>query len=251
MGKTEIISFIISYAVAFALFAGGVAFFIYQYRLKKMEHEKDKLQLREQHQRELLQTQLESQRQVMHHIGREIHDSVGQKLTLASIYARQQPIGADRLESIGQMIDESLQELRQLSKSLADPEIVQADLFQLLEKEAARINVSGSCFLEIKYNARPAWTEAQKHILFRLLQEFIQNSLRYAQCRRITITFLTDGNRVRITAQDDGKGFDLATVDRGLGLRSMQRRADELGASFNMTSQPGAGTILTLELANN
>ena len=132
MGKTEIILFIILTSLIVTIFAMGIFLFAFQYRRKRKEHLHEKEDLNEQHHYELLA----SQQQTMQHIGTEIHDSVGQKLTLASLYSRQLSINTpdlvEKINSIGNIIDESLTELRQLSKTLTNPELANAGLILLL-----------------------------------------------------------------------------------------------------------------------
>ncbi|MBK8610826.1 MAG: histidine kinase dimerization/phosphoacceptor domain-containing protein [Chitinophagaceae bacterium] len=85
--------------------------------------------MKEKHHIELLNTQLESQQQTMHFIGQEIHDSVAQKLTLASIYTQrmefdnEMPGIKDKLTGVSKIINDSLLELRELSKNLTDTKL--------------------------------------------------------------------------------------------------------------------------------
>ena len=89
MGKTETIITIFIFNIFFILFIVAVVVFIKQYKTKKKEHTAMLLFQKEQHQQELLFAQIEIQQQTMQHIGREIHDNIGQKLTLASLYTQQ------------------------------------------------------------------------------------------------------------------------------------------------------------------
>ena len=89
MGKTEIIITIFLFNVFFILFIIGIIVFIRQYKLKKNEHNIMLQNQYEEHQKELLSNQIEIQKQTMQDIGREIHDNIGQKLTLASLYSQQ------------------------------------------------------------------------------------------------------------------------------------------------------------------
>ena len=89
MGKTEIVITIVVFNLFFILFIVGIVVFIRQYKLKKKEHIGMLTSQTEAHQKELLATQIEIQQQTMQHIGREIHDNIGQKLTLASLYTQQ------------------------------------------------------------------------------------------------------------------------------------------------------------------
>ena len=238
-----------SFFIILASFIIGVLLYLRQYRKRTLEHEHEKSVLHEEHQLQLMQTQLSSQQQTMQHIGREIHDSVGQKLTLASIYSNQIAETDTKKESIKKLIDESLQELRQLSKSLTDPSFTELSIISLLQKEAERINASGACYVSLKQGDKE--TELQpgaKNILFRLLQEFIQNSLKHAACRNIQISLIQNVNSITVTAVDDGKGFDRNNITPGSGLYNMKRRAEELNALLNIESEPGKGTHLHLTL---
>lgn len=254
MGKTEIIIFIILTSIVIVLFFIGAWIFFMQYRRKKIYHEQEKDILIETHQQELLKSQLDTQQQTMQHIGREIHDNVGQKLTLASLYSKQlhgleKEKVQDRLEEIGNIIDESLTELRQLSKSLTNPDLSNASLAQLLKAEAKKINATGICYVSV-YEREPVAVlpQADKNIVFRLLQEFIQNSLKHAACRKITITVEKEIQLLKVTATDDGKGFDISIPSTGIGLQNMKRRAEQLNAAFQLESTPGKGTTLFLQV---
>lgn len=254
MGKTEIILFIILTSIVIAVFFSGVLLFALQYKRKKGEHEKEKESIHESHQKELLSAQLQSQQQVMQHIGREIHDNVGQKLTLASLYTRQLAIATtddarEVVNSISDIIDESLADLRQLSKTLTNPGLVHASLVALLKDEAARVNHSGICQLIVEdLSGDPVLPPYEKNILFRLLQEFIQNSLKHSGCRSIRITLDRKDDLLLVAASDDGKGFDTSHASGGIGLHNMKRRAKELAAYYQLESTPGRGTKLILQV---
>lgn len=229
----------------------GLLIFLFQYRKRKLLFEKEKAMTEKQHQLDLLNTQIESQLETMQSIGREIHDNVGQKLTLASLYCRQ-TTGLKNGETINQLIDDSLQELRRLSKSLFDPAQSTNTLSQLLINEAAVVNQSGICTMHIQVADNfPFLTLQVKHGLFRILQEFVQNSLKHAACSEIHVDLLTTGTQICILAKDNGKGFDQESSSSGMGLQSMKRRAEELQASLDLSSRPGDGTALTIKLENS
>lgn len=251
--KREIIAFIATFFILLLSFIAGVLLFLWQAKKRRILYSKETEMLNERHQNDLLSSQLHTQTQTMQFIGREIHDNVGQKLTLASLYSKQLLSNAknteEKINTISNIIDESLADLRQLSKSLTNPSLADAPLAQLLQEEAAKINSLGSCLVQVTDNtAGYSLTPAQKNIVFRLLQEFIQNSLKHAGCKKIKIDLQAANNSFTVSAQDDGKGFDSAQKSNGQGLRNMQRRAEELNAVYEFNSVPGTGTNLTLQL---
>lgn len=85
--------------------------------------------------------------------------------------------------------------------------------------------------------------------LYRIAQEALQNALRHAEATRVVLRLEASPDRVRLTVQDDGKGFPEGTASSGrFGLVGMQERARLLGGSFQVESSPGAGTRITAEV---
>ena len=257
MGQTEIIIALATVTITITVLVAGIVMFIIQYRKRKIEHTKETEMLNEKHTQDLLEKQLETQLLTMQHIGTEIHDNVGQKLTLASLYTKQLSIKTitnldEKVNAISTIIDESLSELRQLSKTLTNPQLADAGLLFLLNEEARRVNASGVCFINIDSNKKEIiLPQAEKNILFRLLQEFIQNSLKHSGCRKITISFLKENDYLKITATDDGRGFDTNATSYGIGLQNMRRRAGQINATYEMNSEAGKGTSIILQLQTN
>lgn len=259
MVERELSIFIVLANVVLLIFIGGIVFFIIQYRKRKLIYESEKKMLNEQHTQELLSTQLESQQQTMQDIGREIHDNVGQKITLASIYLKKishrnkAPELADKFEEINKILNESLQDLRQLSQSLVQPQFAQHNLVELLQNEASKINQLGICRVSIDSQLTDFQLNVMtKNTLFRLSQEFIQNSLKHAKCKHIQIKIQEESDNLVLELSDDGIGFDIQKQSVGIGLSNMQRRAESLGAKYSFQSEIGKGTSVKIILpANN
>lgn len=256
MGKSEIIVTIILFNLFFLLFIIGIITFIKQYKLKKKEHEIKLQNQYKEHQEELLTTQLEIQTQTMQYIGREIHDNIGQKLTLASLYTQQlayenkAPQITENIDNISAIINDSLSELRQLSKSLTDDTIEQSTIAVLLENECKKINELKKCHVHFLYIPKIEIQAYQsKSILLRITQEFLQNSIKHSSCKNITVLFKKENNSITLQLEDDGKGFDSTTnQSNGIGLYNMKKRAEMIGGKYTFKSVVGKGTKLTIEI---
>ena len=256
MWETEILIPILLFNLFLILFVVGIFVFIQQYRLKKKEHNTMLQNQIEIHQKELLSTQVEIQRQTMQHIGREIHDNVGQKLTLASLYTQQlafenkAPQVTESIENISKIINESLSELRELSRSLTDNSIEKNTIYQLVDQEVKKIKDLNLCSISFECNQKSndlAYT--QKAILFRIVQEFLQNSMKHAQCKSINIQLNFSLDNVQLLLEDDGKGFDVAKINTsGIGLANMQKRTEMIGGTFALVSSINKGTQLKVIL---
>ncbi|MFY7965274.1 MAG: sensor histidine kinase [Chitinophagaceae bacterium] len=250
--KIEI--YLIAFFISFILFIIGLISFFILFRSKQRLNLKEKAMLKKEYEQSLLQAQLEVQQQTMEYIGREIHDNVGQKLTLASLLSQQLHLSTkdDRIKNIIDAVDEGLQDLRSLSKSLTITGIQELSFLDLLQIEAKNVELLKKQQLNI--NSSPNFTiniPQTKLIVLRIVQEFIQNSLKHAQCNTITISLFTIDKRLEIILQDDGVGFNSTENSNGIGLSNMQKRASLINASFELLSYPYNGTTLKLMLNNN
>ncbi|AYQ31883.1 sensor histidine kinase [Runella sp. SP2] len=258
MAEKELTIFLILVNVVLLIFVGGILAFIVLYRQRKIQYIRETQLLQQLHQQELIETQLAIQQQTMRDIGREIHDDVGQKLTLASIYTQgllhSKTIKSDvffsQISEIAKLIDTSLQDLRQLSKSLVQPELTHTSLEDLLRQEVVQFNQLGSCHVHLSLPSAPLLLDTSiKNNIFRTSQEFMQNSLKHASCQNIWISIYIKPNRLDFVFKDDGKGFEIDMQSTGIGLSNVKRRLSELTAfDESFVSILGSGTTLQFSI---
>ena len=237
-----------------------VAIITYMWQYKKKKKEND-LQLsfeKNQHQKELLSSQLEMQQQTMQEIGREIHDNVGQKLTLASLYIQgllyenKSTDSKERISNISDIINDSLKDLRQLSKTLTDDSIAKKNIILLLQQECEKVQKFKRCTLEHDTVIdKIEITYHLKSMIIRIVQEFIQNSLKHADCDAIQLRLSHTENYIELKMADDGKGFDVRNTESlGIGLQNMKKRVKSIGGTFLLHSDlKGTQLILKLPLS--
>lgn len=198
--------------------------------------------------------QLESQQETMRKIGEEIHDNVGQKLTLASLYTQQlsfenkAPQVNEKIENVGNIINESLAELRLLSKSLTDDKISKNSIVVLLRKECEKLSGILNCNVSFKAAENADFLSYQvKTIVLRIVQEFIQNSIKHSRCKNININVELEQDVVKLHLKDDGNGFDIALMDgKGIGLRNMKSRVELTSGKFELRTRVGKGTEIEI-----
>lgn len=256
MDKTEIIATIVLFNFFFILFIIGIILFIKQYKVKKNEHNKILIDREKEHQKELLSNKLEIQNQTMQHIGREIHDNIGQQLTLASIYSQKFSFengasGAnENIENISSIINQSLVDLRQLSKTLTNDTIDQNSIQELIDNECKKVNNLKNCTVSFIKESKITLDSYQtKSILLRIVQEFLQNSIKHSKCKNITILLKEIDNNILLQLQDDGIGFQVdELISNGIGLSNMKKRTYILNGTFELESQPNLGTKLVITI---
>ncbi len=253
MEQVEFTIFVILVTTVLMIFIVGTIIFIFQFRERKIKYEIEKRLLQENYEFQLLHSKVKTQEETMHFIGEEIHDSVAQKITLATIYTHK--IGLNKhsaplkheLDNILKVLDDALEELRDLSNNLTDTRLQEADLPSLLQKECDRIISTGRCkailSADIQYSLKPT----TKTFLLRIVQEFIQNSLKYSKCTLIEITLGENDENFYLKIKDNGIGFDIeASKHKGNGLQNMRRRMQMLNAKYEFSSTAANGTSLEI-----
>lgn len=259
MRKSEIIVIIIIFNFFLLAFLSAIIVYILQYKNKKKQYNK-LLETKEiEHQKELLTTQIEIQSQTMQKLGREIHDNIGQKLTLASLYTQQlafenkAPNITENIENISNIINQSLVELRELSKTLTNNFIDNNSIYDLIKAECDKINGLKACEINFEINDENLDISYQlKVILFRIIQEFTQNSMKHSKCKNIAIILNRNENELDLTINDDGIGFNQDDqVINGIGLVNMQKRIKILNGTYNLKSIIDTGTELKVKLPIN
>jgi signal transduction histidine kinase len=255
MGKTEYLLITIIFNFLFILFIAAIISYVWQYKRKKREHVFAIQNQKDVHQKELLAIQLEMQQKTMQEIGREIHDNIGQKLTLASLYIQnllyenKKLENTENIENISNIINDSLTDLRLLSKTLTDDTIATKSLVALLQSECQKIDKLKKCWFT--YDSEVQAYEIAYHtksMLLRIAQEFIQNSLKHAQCKSIKLDLKQTQTFIIMELSDDGKGFDTTkTNSLGIGLQNMKKRTETVGGQFDLISN-NSGTSITIKL---
>ncbi len=260
MGETEIIVFIVLISLAIVAFIVVTVALVVQYRKRKIVHEHEKKAASELHKNELLNVQVEVQEETMQHIGVEIHDSIAQKLTLASLHLQQveyenkYPDLNQTLIVSSTLINESLDDLRLLSRRLLKNGEEKTDIVASLQRECERVKQLQLCQVHFEADSTGAIIGTQvANTLLRIVQEFVQNSLKHSGCKNIFLQLNTKTDPFVLTVRDDGRGFNINQPPNtnGIGLNSIRKRAGIIGATLTQESTPGNGASITLTLSKN
>ena len=233
-----------------------IFFVVFQKRKNKLLL--DKIRQQQEFDEEIAKTQTEIQEQTLKHIGWELHDNVGQLLAYATMQLNMLSSQVEdkvkgKVEETTDVIKESLKEVRSLSKSLNNDVILNIGFEQSISNELDRLKRMKFASAQLHINGQTQALANKKHeiILFRILQEFLSNSVKYSEAQNLKIVLEYVPNKLKIIASDDGKGFDVETAKKGSGLINMQSRAELINARFDLFSKPNEGVKLTIEYPFN
>jgi hypothetical protein len=229
-----------------------IFFIVFQKRKNKLLL--DKIRQQKAFDEEIAQTQTEIQEETLKHIGRELHDNVGQLLAFASMQLNMltSQINDDLKEKVSDtsnVIKESLQEVRALSKSLNTDVILNAGFEESITNELNRLKRMKLMEVELISVGNKVVFKNNKDaiILFRIIQEFMSNSVKYSKAKHLSILLDYSEEMLLILVKDDGVGFDMETVKNGAGLINMKSRAELIESTFSLTSKPNKGVQLQIE----
>lgn len=231
-----------------------VILFFVTFQKRKHKILQDKFQQEQDFNDEISRTQSEIQEQTLKHVGWELHDNVGQLLAYATMQLNSlaSKVPDDLKAKIGETSDivkDSLKEVRSLSKSLNTEVLLNMGFEDSISHELNRLKRMKFSSAELLIKGHKKGIEDKKHeiVLFRILQEFFSNSVKYSEAEHLYVILDYQDTKLLITATDDGIGFDIETSEKGSGLLNMKSRAELINATFNLISQPNEGVTLTIE----
>lgn len=200
---------------------------------------------------------VEAQENERRSISRELHDEVGQALAgirveLANLSRK---ILSKDLDGIGAQVDEikalvedSAGVVRNMALLLRPSMLDDLGLVPALQWQARE--TSKRTGLRVKVAAEGVseeLPEEHKTCIYRIVQEALHNCVQHSEAGIVRVTVRQEVNRILLTIQDDGKGFDTAQ-ERGMGLLGIEERVSHLGGSFSVESLSGQGAILCIVL---
>jgi signal transduction histidine kinase len=185
-------------------------------------------------------------------LARELHDETGQALTsiLLGLRALEEDGGDVKIDDLRELVVATLQDVRRLAVQLRPKALDDFGLVPALERlvqtfsESSRINVQ----LETQVGDDRLPSDVETTV-YRIVQEALTNVVKHAEARNVSILLVRRDGTVTAVIEDDGRGFDLATVqDDNLGLAGMRERAELHDGRLTVETSRGAGTTLRVEV---
>lgn len=245
------VSIIIIGSFFFLFIAVGIIILILVYQKKQLRHILEKRDLQNQFHQELMKTRLEARDEAVDNLSKELHDNVGQLLSSALVLinvAKRSSQPEESLHMASESIQSAIQELRSLSKSLNSSWLEKFNLFENLQTEAARLNASHELTITIPKQEEIMLSPDRQLMLYRIVQEAVQNALKHGKAENISITVEQMDHHLMLVIEDDGQGFDTENLpSSGLGITNMRNRAKVMGGTVHWKFN-GKGTSVLIEL---
>jgi signal transduction histidine kinase len=227
---------------------------LYRYQQKQNEHYKKIEELKVAHDNAILKSQIEMQEQTFQNISREIHDNIGQKLTLAKLQLNTLPYVSHegtraQVGDVVAIIGHAINDLSDISRSMSSEMILQNGFIKGLEFELDQIRKSGDYQINFNVGGNSVFLESNTElVLFRLTQEVLHNVIKHAEAKSIEVDLNFDPDLVVLKIKDDGRGFEKLKDFTGAGIRNMQSRVKLLNGSCIVNSVLHQGTDVTISI---
>lgn len=205
----------------------------------------NQLKRKQKLQEKLTQDILQSQETERKRIAQELHDGVGQELSLLKITAEKQ-----QQEQITQRVKKVIEDIRLISRNLHPHYFEKLGLSRAIEVLVEEAHQSGPIYWVHELETIDAlFSASQQLMIFRMVQECVNNTLKHSQAKNAKVSIHREGAVVQIMVQDNGRGFQPDQQKlQSLGLSTIRERVKALGGEFILRSKPGQGTqyIITL-----
>lgn len=246
MNNVDIL-FLFFSAVVGAL-AGFLIYFVVVYRARQKQNLREKRELLTAFHQEKLQATIEVQENTFRQVGRDLHDNIGQILGFARMQLNNGNANTKLvLEETDKLLGQAIAEVRAVSHSLHAIRLDSIGLVEACRDLLLQIEKSGQVSTKFECDNEPLPHLDAAIILFRMVQEVVNNILKHAQATLIHIKIGTSKSGVEIAISDNGIGFDTSAAGSGLGMRSLRDRAELASATISFHSAPGKGTLVKIK----
>ncbi|MBD1393347.1 sensor histidine kinase [Mucilaginibacter glaciei] len=231
--------------------------YVLLYNRNKKKHAEEKMAMQVSYETELLKTQMEVQEQTFKTIAYNLHDNIGQLLslmtiTLSSVNVNDTARTAEKIATVEDLTKRSMKEVKALSRLLQGDELLGKGLTTAIEAEldflqrSDRYKISFTRFADIVFD-----DSSKAIIVFRLFQEIVNNIIQHARATEIFVTLEQVSGMYKIIMRDNGIGFNVdekISSKTGMGLLNITKRAALIKGTAYISSIPDQGTVIILNI---
>lgn len=223
------------------LIIGALLYFTQIYIKRKVSDANALTEVKLQHQKKLLVNSIEVQEKERARVAGEIHDGLIYEMTMLSMLMNQ----PNKEVESKQLLKNCTTLARQISHDLTPPLIESCHLNEILEGLIDQIETHTTSFFQTGLIEMSFDTSFKLNIV-RIIQEFLNNTIKHAAAKNISLHIRTTPNLLAIKYKEDGKGFKQKEYSEGLGQRNMAMRIDLLNGKYKLKTNLGKGVQYTI-----
>ncbi|MGI8581067.1 MAG: sensor histidine kinase [Chitinophagaceae bacterium] len=246
-----VIYILITGTIILILLAFFIVGFIVEYRRRRKMFLAEKNEMQNKFEQEQLRSRLEIQEQTFNHISQEIHDNIGQILSLVRLQINTlgEHVPEDKISITDDLLEKAIKDLRNLSHSLSTDRIKELGIPEFIKQSLIPFEKSGNYKIVFAADSENFMVNNESAlIIYRIVQEVLNNIVKHAKATEICINLKSTQNKNHIIIRDNGKGFEKSIINtsEGIGLKNIMARAKLIGATLNVSSAQGCGTTIEI-----
>lgn len=247
LDPSQLIAVIIFGIILMFLMSGFIVVMVLFHRQRQFQNRQKIAHLTAEYEKTILSVEKEIREQTLVHVGQELHDNIGQILSLAKLTLHQ--TDPEKISEARKLVHQAIKEVRSLSKSINLDWANDVDLRDFINRELDRISKLGFCQTTFHSNLDGLQLDPKKKlVLIRMIQESLNNAIKHASPSLISITINHSPPQLDIAIRDNGIGFDLQQNSDGLGLVNLDSRMRAIGGQVKISSALHQGTEIQLRL---
>jgi signal transduction histidine kinase len=256
--QTVDIYFILFMGTAGMLMLAFAAIFLFVVYYKRNIRAKEEMhEMETHHQQRLIFSNLQTLEDERKRFAEDLHDEVGASLSAIRLHASRieteskEEDTRTRLKDVKEIIDQAMASTRRISHNMLPPGLELFGLAKITADLAIQISKANTIEVKVAPSSKsiPRLDYKTELMLYRVLQELINNTLKHAEASLIQINFSSDAKQYYIYYADNGKGFDTTSVRyNGLGLRNLESRIKMVNGTYSFSTAPGKGLEVNMSI---
>ncbi|TAE31112.1 MAG: sensor histidine kinase [Cytophagales bacterium] len=246
-------------SIAMLLMAMFIIIFVAYYQQRHAQHQITVKEMQERHRQELMAAMFRGQEAERRRLAQDLHDDIGTMLSVAKMTLNQLERHLDRFsperaqaQKTRTLLDDTLKNVRRISRDLVPTTLERFGLLAALEELVGNANTELVSVQLERPETFDFSNTALDVMLYRIVQELVNNAIRHAGATHIIIRFFVHENELRLAVIDDGRGFDIDEVvqskQRGLGLRNIESRLSVVNGHVTFDVAPGRGSRIMVQI---
>ncbi len=215
------------------------------YQKRRIKNMKEQQRLIAQYEQAVLKAKVEISEETLKYVGQELHDNVGQVLSLIKLYLSRPD--TQQKTDVRKLIDQAIMDIRTLSQDLNINRVEQYSLNDFIEQELNKVHKAGMIKTWFDNEGFCEPENMQNRLMIsRIFQECINNILKHAEAKNIFVKLAVENGGCMLSIADDGVGFEIDTVHKGSGLVNIYDRMKLIGGAIKIASDQHNGTTIKI-----
>ena len=250
--QEDILITIVVASVFFILIGSFLLLIVFVFLRRQRKNKEEKEEMRNRFEQTLLKTQLEIQEQAFAYISQEIHDNIGQILSLVRLNLNtfDSIVTEERINQTDELLGKAIKDLRDLSHNLQNNRIHSIGIIESIRQLLISLEKTGRFKTTFRTSDNFHILDVNTDIiLYRMIQEIVNNIIKHAVANTIDVEISNDADATSVRISDNGIGFDINLLQQnrpGIGLQNIINRAKMINTTVDVKSVPGSGTTITL-----